>query len=420
MIVAFMVFTHGGKTVNKIFKKIVSVICLAAIVAGISYIPVKADEAEIGFNYTQKSVYTGKQFVLVLNNAPKKIKWWASSDTNVATVKNGVVTAVGPGVCKIKAKCNDVKYTCVVTVVDPYIKVKSDYMRVGNTATAKVKGEKLKSFSSSDPEVISIDKDGNMTANKKGSAVITAECKSGNTLTLTMNVYENVKIIENPTFDDLAPTTHMSFEELVGNRGEKGYPKAMPTPDTYRITVDLYWKVVMVYTKDNDGNYTIPIRYMLCSPGASSSSTRTGVFKMKSTKVRNSVFRGLSVWAQFWSLIDGATYFHSILYNSSQAKDYTESYNKLGQAVSHGCIRLTVPDARWIYYNIAPGTEVEIRKGSSKDEETKEIREQLVLAPMPSKRPSLDPEDIPWTDNWEIDEVPQDYEFVNYPQGSGK
>ena len=67
--------------------------------------------------------------------------------------------------------------------------------------------------------------------------------------------------------------------------------------------------------------------------------------------------------------------------------------------MSHGCIRLTVPDARWIYYNVAPGTEVEVRKGSSSDKEAAEIRSKLVLAKRPSKRPDLVKGEIPDTDN---------------------
>ena len=208
----------------------------------------------------------------------------------------------------------------------------------------------------------------------------------------------------------------MTFEELVGDTGERGLPEAMPVPDTYKIIVDLYWKVVMVYTRDSNGEYTVPVRYMLCSPGASKSPTRTGTFQMKGTRVRFARFKGLTVSAQYWSLIVSATYFHSILYNSNNAKDYTSSYNNLGSAVSHGCIRLTVPDARWIYYNAAPGTVVTIRSGSKNDEETKAIREQLVLAKMPSTRATLNPGEIPWTDNWEIEDVPQDYPYVYVPQ----
>ena len=405
------------QTIRQYILKTLAVLLTVALLFEIPCVHVKADENEIGFNYTTKKIYNGKSFKLVLNNAPAKIKWFASADESIATVtKKGEVTGVAPGTVKIKAKCNDVKYTCVVTVIDPYIKVEKNYFKVGTTMTATMKGAKVLSYVSSAPNIVSVDKDGTLTAKAKGVANITAYCKNGKNYSVEMHVYEDIKIIENHTFDDLAPTTHMTFEELVGDTGERGYPKAMPTPDTYRITVDLYWKVVMVYARDKEGNYTIPVRYMICSPGASGHNTRQGVFKMKGTRVRFARFKGLTVWAQYWSLIVSATYFHSILYNSGDANDYTTAYNNLGKAVSHGCVRLTVPDARWIYYNCAPGTEVEIRAGSSKDEETKAIREQLKLAPMPSKRTNMKAGEIPWTDNWEIDEVPQDFEYVYVPQ----
>ena len=403
------------------FIRLTAILLIVALIASIPSVSVRADETdskEIAFNYTEKTIYVGKSFQLVLNNAPKKIKWWASADESIATVsKKGVVTGVSAGKVKIKAKCNEIKYTCVVTVKDPYIDIEKNYLRVGDSMKATLKGAKLKGFYSSAPNYISVDeKTGEITALKKGSAVITAKTKDDRLYKVTINSYENINIIENPTFDDLAPTTHMTFEELVGDSGERGYPEAMPVPDTYKIIVDLYWKVVMVYTRDSNGEYTVPVRYMLCSPGASKSPTRTGTFQMKGTRVRFARFKGLTVSAQYWSLIVSATYFHSILYNSNNAKDYTSSYNNLGSAVSHGCIRLTVPDARWIYYNAAPGTVVTIRSGSKNDEETKAIREQLVLAKMPSTRPTLNPGEIPWTDNWEIEDVPQDYPYVYVPQ----
>ncbi len=55
---------------------------------------------------------------------------WASSDTAVATVDNGLVTAVGVGETTISAKYNDVYATCVVTVVDTSI-----YVPNGNSFT---------------------------------------------------------------------------------------------------------------------------------------------------------------------------------------------------------------------------------------------------------------------------------------------
>ena len=72
-----------------------------------------------------------------------------------------------------------------------------------------------------------------------------------------------------------------------------------------------------------------------------------------------------------------------------------------------------MPDARWIWYNCAYGTEVEIRQGSKNDLETKAIREQLKLAEPPKVVTGLVPGGSPYTDNWTIEDVPLEVEFVN-------
>ena len=217
-------------------------------------------------------------------------------------------------------------------------------------------------------------------------------------------------------WDDLAPTTHMSFEELIGDNGVYEYPEAFPTPDTYKIVVDLKYQVVMVFARDEKGKYTVPVRYMLCSSGADKTQSPVGTFEMKDYRVRFSRFKNTDNFGQYWSLITGRIYFHSVLYTSKNASDYVSStWNNLGKNVSHGCIRLSVPDARFIYYNMAPGTVVEIRKGSSSDKETKKIREKLLegKAEVPSKRLKLVAGEIPYTDNWSADEVPHEVPFVN-------
>lgn len=218
-------------------------------------------------------------------------------------------------------------------------------------------------------------------------------------------------------FAELAPTTTMSFAELVGDNGIYEYPEGFLMPGTYKIIVDLKYQVVMVYKQDEDGHYTVPVRFMICTSGANSSQSPTGTFKMKNYRVRFSLFNNTEVYGQYWSLITGRIYFHSILYSEKNAATYTKSsYNNLGTNVSHGCIRLTVPDARWIYYNCAPGTTVVIRSGKSSDEYTKAIRDKLVIASIPDERPSnLTGDAIPYTDNWRVEDIPHDFEFV---QGS--
>ena len=54
------------------------------------------------------------------------------------------------------------------------------------------------------------------------------------------------------------------------------------------------------------------------------------------------------------------------------------SYRNLGRATSHGCVRLTVPDAKWIYENIAPGTKIIVRK----KERNKALVKLLELPPI--------------------------------------
>lgn len=226
---------------------------------------------------------------------------------------------------------------------------------------------------------------------------------------------DNAQTREEKEFAILAPTVNMEFSELVGDNGIYDYPAGYPKEDTYKIIVDVAHQVVMIYKKDIHGEYTVPVRYMICSTGARG-HTPTGTFKMKAYRVRFGKFVNDGVYGQYWSQIYKAFYFHTILYSKKDASTYTvSSYKNLGKAVSHGCVRLTVPDARWIWYNIAPGTVCEIRKGDKKDAQTAAIRKKLVLAKAPSKRPSLKMGEIPYTDNWRVEDVPLEIPFV---QGS--
>lgn len=218
-------------------------------------------------------------------------------------------------------------------------------------------------------------------------------------------------------FSKFAPTVNMTFEELVmsddGTRDQ--YPEGFPAADTYKIIVDIEHQVTMVYSQDENGGYTVPVRYMLCSTGKDD-CTPKGTFKMDKYHVRFSQFVRDKTYGQYWTQIRGAIYFHTILYEEFDTSTYIEEvWEKLGTADSHGCIRLTVPDAKWMWFHIAPGTVCVIRDGDPDDEETAAIRKQLVLADMPEEHPVIDPQDIPSTDNWSPGDVAHDVPFV---QGS--
>lgn len=214
---------------------------------------------------------------------------------------------------------------------------------------------------------------------------------------------EFLELSEEEQFKLLAPTVSMSFEELIADDGDYEWPVGFPSEDTYYIKVNLNSHVVAVYKKGDSGEYDMPVRYMLCSSGASGSATPSGSFAMHDHRVRFAIFNNTDVYAQYWTQITGRIYFHSALYSAKDDSTYTSSWNNLGKSVSHGCVRLTVPDARWIWYNIAPGTKIDITY--DKDEEMEEIREKLTVARIPENGVDMKNYVYESTDVWRKDDV---------------
>jgi hypothetical protein len=134
---------------------------------------------------------------------------------------------------------------------------------------------------------------------------------------------------------------------------------------------------------------------MSCSSGAKRSPTKLGSYELEGRHVRFGHFVNFDLYGQYWTRIFGRTYFHSITYTKRNAQYYTEdAYEDMGSQASHACIRLYVPDARWIFYYIAPGTKVDIIEGEQ-DEELQAIKDQMIFPPLPEERPVLKPGEVP-------------------------
>ena len=56
-------------------------------------------------------------------NAKDKTVTWSSSDESVATCVDGVITAVGYGICLVRATCGTVSSVCTVQIQNPYPRV---------------------------------------------------------------------------------------------------------------------------------------------------------------------------------------------------------------------------------------------------------------------------------------------------------
>jgi hypothetical protein len=125
----------------------------------------------------------------------------------------------------------------------------------------------------------------------------------------------------------------------------------------YLIKVNRYHNTVTIYEQDEKGEFNTPVKAMTCSVG-SQARTITGTFQLKE-KYRWKLLMG-DVYGQYATRIVGGILFHSVYYyeNGNPASLATAEFNKLGQAASHGCVRLSVADAKWIYDNCATGTKV--------------------------------------------------------------
>jgi hypothetical protein len=128
----------------------------------------------------------------------------------------------------------------------------------------------------------------------------------------------------------------------------------------YLIKVNRVHNTITIYEEDETGEFSVPIKAMICSVGAKGTQTVTGTYNTKE-KYRWKALLG-DVWGQYATRIVGGILFHSVYYYeiANPATLATKEYNKLGSAASHGCIRLTVEDAKWIYDNCSLGTTVEI------------------------------------------------------------
>ncbi len=126
----------------------------------------------------------------------------------------------------------------------------------------------------------------------------------------------------------------------------------------YLLKINTKKQIVTAYAWE-DGEYTRVARKMVCSTGLDETPTPAGTYRATGPVARWCYFPSYSCWAQYAFRIKGGVLFHSVLYQ--QAKETTlikGSVKKLGQKSSHGCVRLSVEDAKWIFEHCSAGTTV--------------------------------------------------------------
>ena len=131
--------------------------------------------------------------------------------------------------------------------------------------------------------------------------------------------------------------------------------KIQSTP--YQIYVNRAANCVTVYTKDENGQYTIPVRSFACSCGREGMETPLGVFKTSDYYPWRLMVDGS--YGKYAIRFNRSILFHSVPYYTDDSSNLEkDQFNLLGEDASLGCVRMAVSDVKWLYDNCGKGTSV--------------------------------------------------------------
>lgn len=161
------------------------------VVVSSDYIPVSG----ISINQSSLTILIGSTTTLTANITPSNATYqeitWTSSNETVATVKDGKVTGISEGTTTITASIDGKKSTCTIKVADTIpleeITINKTSLTIKEKSTEKLSityspsnaTNKKITWKSSNPNIVSVDSEGNITAIKTGSATITAISDDG-------------------------------------------------------------------------------------------------------------------------------------------------------------------------------------------------------------------------------------------------
>ena len=133
--------------------------------------------------------------------------------------------------------------------------------------------------------------------------------------------------------------------------------EARSNPYPYRVEVSIDDQTVTVYELNDNKKYD-QVQRFTCSTGLHNSTPR-GVFLDGHPVNRWHYFEKFNCWAQYSFEVTGDIMFHSVIYGSNNEHSLRSgSLHALGNPASHGCIRLKVEDAKWLFEHCKKGKAV--------------------------------------------------------------
>ena len=197
--------------------------------------------------------------------------------------------------------------------------------------------------------------------------------------------------VDEPTWNALFNDAHVVLPD------EPARPTPRPEQPAFHLVVDVTNQIVTAYARDENGEYTVVIREMMCSSGTRENPSDAGDFILSGYHTTWCYFPKWGDYARYWTRINAGIAFHSVIYNTVDTMDLSvRSYNRLGNRASHGCVRLQVADAKWIYDYVTAGTVVTITYQLPADPELKAsiIKPELnrrTMLPYATPQPTQEP-----------------------------
>jgi lipoprotein-anchoring transpeptidase ErfK/SrfK len=120
----------------------------------------------------------------------------------------------------------------------------------------------------------------------------------------------------------------------------------------FRIEVDLPRQRLIVFYSDEI------LKEFICSGGTPGDDTPVGEYTTIE-KIEYSWVERYNVGAYYWVRFFGNYLIHSVPFDEN-GEMIIEEFEKLGQPASHGCIRLRLEEAKWLYDTLPLGVKVVI------------------------------------------------------------
>jgi lipoprotein-anchoring transpeptidase ErfK/SrfK len=146
--------------------------------------------------------------------------------------------------------------------------------------------------------------------------------------------------------------TNISSEETSAESNQQETSIDYSNSSNFKIDVNLTTQLVSIYYNDN------LVKSMKCSGGTAENPTVIGTFAT-TQKIYYSWVPRFNMGAYYWVRFYGAYLFHSVPFDKN-GNMIAEEAAKIGTPASHGCIRMSLDDAKWFYEMLPLGIKVTI------------------------------------------------------------